>query len=91
MAEIDDGKKKVSEGIENLSNAGVVDRAALLEKLSDPKVLEGVNAYLKSNPQFVMQWETILDSIFGRNLIADGQFVPLVISDIKRQLEVETL
>ena len=91
MAEIDDGKKKVSEGIENLSNAGVVDRAALLEKLSDPKVLEGVNAYLKSNPQFVMQWETILDSIFGRNLIADGQFVPLVISDIKRQLEVETI
>ena len=91
MAEIADGKKKVSEGIENLSNAGVVDRAALLEKLSDPKVLEGVNAYLKSNPQFVMQWETILDSIFGRNLIADGQFVPLVISDIKRQLEVETI
>lgn len=87
MAEIADGKKKVSEGIENLSNAGVADRAALLEKLSDPKVLEGVNAYLESNPQLVMQWETILDSIFGRNLIADGQFVPLVISDIERQKE----
>ena len=58
MAEIDDGKKRVSEGIENLSNAGVVDRAALLEKLSDPKVLEGFNAYLKSNPQLVMRLGT---------------------------------
>lgn len=91
MAEIADGKKKVSEGIENLSNAGVVDRAALLKKLSDPKVLEGFNAYLKSNPQLVIQRETILDSIFGRNLIVDGQYVPLVISDIKRQLRTETI
>lgn len=91
MAEIADGKKKVSEGIKNLSNAGVADRAALLEKLSDPKVLEGFNAYLKSNPQLVMQRETILGSIFGRNLIADGQYVPLVISDIERQLRTETI
>ena len=91
MAEIADGKEKVSEGIKNLSNAGVADRAALLEKLSDPKVLEGFNAYLKSNPQLVMQRETILGSIFGRNLIADGQYVPLVISDIERQLRTETI
>lgn len=91
MAEIADGKKKVSEGIKNLSNAGVADRAALLEKLSDPKVLEGFNDYLKSNPQLVMQRETILGSIFGRNLIADGQYVPLVISDIERQLRTETI
>lgn len=91
MAEIADGKKKISEGIKNLSNAGVADRAALLEKLSDPKVLEGFNAYLKSNPQLVMQRETILGRIFGRNLIADGQYVPLVISDIERQLRTETI
>lgn len=91
MAEIADGKKKVSEGIENLCNAGVVDRAALLEKLSDPKVLEGFNAYLESNPQLVMQRQTILSNIFGRNLTADGQYVPLVITDIEQQLEVETI
>lgn len=91
MAEMADGKKKVSEGIKNLSNAWMVDRTALLEKLSDPKVLEGFNAYLESNPQLVMQRQTILSSIFGRNLIADGQYVPLVISDIERQLEAETI
>lgn len=91
MAEIADGTKKVSEGIENLSNAGVVDRAALLEKLSDPKVLEGFNAYLESNPHLVMQRQTILGSIFGHNITVDGQYVPLVISDIKWQLEAETI
>ncbi len=91
MTEIADGKKKVSEGIENLSNAGIVDRIALLEKLSDPKVLEDFNAYLENNPQLVIQNQSILGSIFGRNLTADGQYVPLAISDIKRQLRAETI
>lgn len=91
MTEIADGKKKVSEGIENLSNAGIVDRTALLEKLSDPKVLEGFNAYLESNPQFVIQNQTILGSIFGRSLTVDGQYVPLAVSDIEWQLRTETI
>ena len=91
MAEIADGKKKVSEGVKNLSNAGLVDRAALLEKLSDPKVLEDFNSYLEQNPQIVMQNQTIFSGIFGRNLTADGQYVPLAMSDIERQLRTETI
>ena len=87
MAEIADGKKKVSEGVENLSNIELVDRAELLEKLSDLKVLEGFNAYLEHNPQIVMKNQTILSGIFGRNLMANGQYVPLATSDIKRQLK----
>ena len=91
MAEIADGKKKVSEGVENLSNAGIVDREALLEKLSDPNVLECFNAYLEKNPQLVMQNQAIFISLFGRNLTADGQYVPLALSDIERQLRAETI
>lgn len=91
IAEIANGEKKVSEGVENLSNAGIVDRVVLLEKLSDSKVLEGFNAYLEHNPQIVMQNQTILSGIFGRNLTADGQYVPLAISDIERQLKTETI
>lgn len=91
MAEIADGKKKVSEGVENLSNAGIVDRGVLLEKLSDPRVLEGFNAYLENNPQFVMQNQTILDGIFGRSLTEEGQYIPLAVSDIERQLKAETI
>ena len=91
MAEIADGKKKVSEGIETLSNAGIVDREALLEKLSDPQVLESFNAYLENNPQLVIQNQAIFGSIFGCNLATDGQYVPLTISDIDRQLRIETI
>ena len=91
MAEIADGKKKVSEGIENLSNAGIVDRETLLKKLSAPQVLEEFNAYLENNPQLVIQKQAIFGSIFGRSLTADGQYVPLAISDIERQLKVETI
>lgn len=91
MAEMADGKKKVSEGVENLSNAGIVDRMVLLEKLSDSKTLEGFNAYLENNPQFVMQNQAILDGIFGRNLTVEGQYIPLAVSDIERQLRTETI
>lgn len=91
MAEIADGRKKVSEGIENLSNAGIVDRATLLEKLSVPKVFEGFNAYLENNPKIVMQNQTIFGSIFGHNLTANGQYIPLDMSDIEHQLRTETI
>lgn len=91
MAEIADGKKKVSKGIENLNNAGIVDRATLLEKLSVPKVLEGFNAYLENNPQIVMRNQIIFGSIFGRNLTANGQYIPLDMSDIEHQLRIETI
>lgn len=91
MAEIADGKKKVSEGVENLSNAGIVDREALLEKLSDPNVLECFNAYLEKNPQLVMQNQAIFVSLFGCNLTADGHYIPLAVSDIERQLRTETI
>ena len=91
MAEIAAGKKKVSEGVENLSNAGIVDRMVLLEKLSDLKMLESFNAYLENNPRFVIQNQTILDGIFGRSLTAEGQYVPLTVSDIERQLRPGTI
>ncbi len=91
MVEIADGKKKISEGVDNLSNAGIVDRVALLEKLYDPKVLESFNAYLGKNPQLVIQNQSILGSIFGRNLTADGRYIPLAVSDIERQLRTETI
>lgn len=86
MAEIADGKKKVSEGIENLSHAVIFDRAAL-EKLSNPNVLECLNTYLENHPQLVMQSQPMLSSVFGRNLTVDGQYVPLAMSDIERQLK----
>lgn len=91
MAEIADGKKKVFEGVENLSNAGIADRVILLERLSDPKVLEGINAYLENNPQLLIQNQALFDSIFGRSLTAEGHYIPLTVSDIERQLRIETI
>ena len=91
MAEIAAGKKKVSEGVENLSNAGIVDRMVLLKKLSDSQTLECLNAYLKNNPQFLMQNQTILDGIFGRSLTAEGQYIPLAVSDIEQNLRTEII
>lgn len=89
MTEIADGKRKVTEGVENLSNAGMVERDVLLERLSDPKVLKEFNTYLGKNLQLAMQNEKILGDIFGRNLTVEGQYIPLSASDIEQQLSAE--
>ena len=88
MSEVIDGKKKVSEGIENLSQTGIVDRETLLERLSDPGLLERLNEYLENNQQLLIQNQTILGGIFGRNLIKDGEYIPLTTSEIKRQQKI---
>lgn len=54
MAEIAAGKKKVSEGVENLSNAGIVDRMVLLKKLSDSQTLESCKFAIWKNNKW---WE----------------------------------
>ena len=35
--------------------------------------------------------QTILDGIFGRSLTAEGQYIPLAVSDIEQQLRTETI
>ena len=85
MAEIVDGKNKVAEGVETLSNAEVVDRATLLEKLSDPKTLERFNAYLNQHPQLVEQNQVAICEFFGHSLSDNGHYVPLSMSDIEQQ------
>ena len=85
MAEIADGKKKVTEAAETLSNAGIIDKATLLERLSDTKTLDGFNAYLEKHPQLVIQNQTVLAGLFGRSLTANGEYVPLTVSDITQQ------
>lgn len=90
MTEIADGKNKVSEGVEKLDSAGIVDGVALLEKLSNPEVLEGFNEYLKSNPRLVAQNQQTLDGIFGRSMVSDGEYVPLTVPEIERRLRDES-
>lgn len=63
---------------------------ALLEKLSNPEVLEGFNEYLKSNPRLVAQNQQTLDGIFGRSMVSDGEYVPLTVPEIERRLRDES-
>lgn len=54
------------------------------------EVLEGFNAYLKSNPRFTAQSHQALDGIFGRSMVMDGEYVPLTVPEIERRLRDET-
>ena len=60
-----------------------------MEKLSDPTVLENFNAYLENNTQLVVHNQTVFGVVFGRNLIVNGQYVPLTVLDIEHELRSE--
>lgn len=79
MAEIAAGKKKVSEGVENLSNAGIVDRMVLLKKLSDSQTLEWTREKMEEfdkqgrlifpdSPNGRIQYKQYLDEMKGTKL-----------------------
>lgn len=67
------------------------DLDELLARIERNLLRSQKDAYLKNNPQFLMQNQTILDGIFGRSLTAEGQYIPLAVSDIEQQLRTETI
>ena len=87
MAEMIDGGNKITEGVKNLTNVELVDKKALLEILSDQKVLDIFNSYLCDNPQLVDQKQKTFINLFGRNLFENGWYVPLNGYEIEQQLE----
>lgn len=65
MAEIAAGKKKVSEGVENLSNAGIVDRMVLLKKLSDVcSIIKGIELGLFPHIMSRQNWHKNMIVLF---------------------------
>jgi len=71
------------------SNGVYLEGKVLIERLSNPEVLSSINALLKSKPELLEEWETImLSDILGRSLVKDGQFIPIESDSFKDALKV---
>lgn len=65
----------------------IADGKAMIEKLSNPALLENINHILDHNPALLEEWQSIaLSSILGHNVVEEGRFVPIEINNLRNSL-----
>jgi hypothetical protein len=71
------------------SNGVYLEGKVLIERLSNPEVLNSINTLLKNKPELLEEWEAMaLSDILSRSLIVDGQFIPIESASFKDALTV---
>lgn len=71
------------------SNGEYLEGRVLIERLSNPEVLNSINILLENKPELLEEWETVvLTDILSRSLIVDGQFIPIESVSFKNALTV---
>ena len=70
--------------LKKLQNAGELDAKSTLAQLTEPKMIERVNAFLSENPNLLETDKYILlHNLLGRNLYEDGQLIPIEVAEIE--------
>ena len=68
-----------------LQNAGELDVESTLAQLTEPMMIERVNALLSENPNLLDTDKYILlHSLLGRDLYMEGQLIPIRVAEIKK-------
>ena len=70
--------------LKKLQSAGELDAESTLEQLTEPMMIERVNAFLNENPNLLETDKyNLLHNLLGRNLYEDGQFIPIEVAEIE--------
>ena len=81
--------------IRKLSNARIINGDApgeylegqkILERLTAPEYIGSINQILEKNPQLIEEKAAVLSGILRRNLVLDGQYVPIEIGKFKEAM-----
>ena len=82
--------------IRKLSNARIIENGdapteylggqKILERLTTPEYISCINQILESNPQLLEEKTANLTGILGRNLVLNGQYVPIEIGKFKEAM-----
>ena len=84
--------------IRKLSNARIIDRGApgeyldgqkILERLTAPEYIGSINQILEKNPQLMEEKAAVLSGILRRNLVLNGQYIPIEIGKLKEALTLQ--
>ena len=82
--------------IRKLSNARIIingdasgeylEGQKILERLTTPEYIGSINQILENNPQLMEEKAAALSGILGRNLVLNGQYVPIEIGKFKEAM-----
>ncbi len=82
--------------IRKLSNARIIinedspgeylDGQKISERLTTPEFIGSINQILENNPQLMEEKTTDLSEVLGRNLVLNGQYVPIEIGKFKEAM-----
>ena len=68
-----------------MPNIGELDAESTLAQLTEPMMIERVNALLSENPNLLETDKYILlHSLLGRDLYMEGQLIPIRVAEIKK-------
>ena len=85
--------------IRKLSNARIIKNGGspeeylegqrIVERLTTPEYINSINQILKNNQQLMEEKTAALSKILGRNLVLDGQYVPIEIGKLKEAITLQ--
>ncbi len=86
--------------IRKLSNARIIENGdalteyleghKILERLTTPEYIDCINQILESNPQLLEEKTASFSGILGRNLVLNGQYVPIEIGKLKEAMYLQS-
>ena len=69
------------------SNGKQINGSKMLDALSNTSIIESINSIIANNPALLEEWQSIaLEGLLGRDIITDGQYVPLEATDLRKVL-----
>ena len=85
--------------IRKLSNARIIKNGGapgeylegqkILEWLTTPEYIGSINQILENNPQLMEEKTAAFSGILGRNLVLNGQYVPIEIGKFKEAMALQ--
>lgn len=86
--------------IRKLSNARIIGNGdaptkylegqKILDRLATPEYIDGINQILESNPQLLEEKIAGFSGILGRNLVLNGQYVPIEVGKFKEAMILQS-
>lgn len=74
------------------SAGNITDGKAMIEKLSNPSLLERINQILEHNPALLEEWQSIaLTGILGHSVIENDRLIPIEGTQLRKALTAENI
>lgn len=69
------------------SNEKQISGSEMLDSLSSTSIIDSINSIIAHNPALLEEWQSMaLRGLLGRDIITEGRYVPLEVSDLRKAM-----